>query len=64
MNVNEIINSISSVGFPIIACIALFWKNNQDDIRHQEEMKTMTKALEDNTLAIQKMNDLLERGAN
>lgn len=71
MNTNEIIQLISTIGFPIVMCIALAWyvkysndQNNQriDEMttKHQEEIKTVTEALNNNTLALQKLCDKLD----
>lgn len=55
MDANTIMQLISSVGFPIVCCGALFWKMNKDDIRHVEEMEKITEALNNNTLALQSL---------
>lgn len=60
MTVQEIITAISTVGFPIVCCGVLFYQNWKEDSAHKEEMNQITKALENNTLAIQKMITLLE----
>lgn len=46
---------ISQYGFPIVACCALFWQNNQQDKRHREEAENWTKALAANTAAIERL---------
>lgn len=64
--VNDFMNLISSVGFPIAMCIFLCWyvkdsgdKNREEVSRinaeHKEEVHGITVALENNTLAIQKL---------
>lgn len=55
MDANTIMQLISSVGFPIVCCGALFWKMNKDDARHVEEMEKITEALNNNTLALQEL---------
>lgn len=57
---NGITGMISQVGFPIAMCVALFWKINDQDNKHQKEMETITKALNNNTLVMQKLVDNLE----
>lgn len=79
---NDVVQIISTVGFPIVACIAmaLFFKymvdrsyeertqlnaQHREDImklteQHKEEMKTLVEALNNNTLAVQKLCDKLE----
>ena len=65
----EIITAISTLGFPIMACIAMAWyvkyitdKNEQsrkeESENHKLEVSKMTEALNNNTIAI---NTLTER---
>lgn len=72
MDANAIIAMIGSLGFPIVACIAMGWffakvnDNYRNDIKeinatHKEEVKAMTEAIQNNTLVIQKLVDKLER---
>ena len=46
---------ISSVGFPIAACVALFWQMTKESERHKEEMTALKESLNQNTLAITKL---------
>lgn len=59
MNVNDIITAISTLGFPIVMCVALFWKMNKQDEEHKSEMDKVSEALNNNTLALQHMVDVL-----
>ena len=65
---NDIVSVISAVGFPIVAAIAcgmfIKWQytENQKQItemrqEHKEEVTKMTEALNNNTLALQKLID-------
>ena len=71
---NEIVQVISAVGFPIVAAIVaaigcgyfVKWQYEQnakanDELRkeHKEEVSKMTEALNNNTLALQKLIDKL-----
>ena len=47
---------IGSLGFPIVACGALFWKVHSQDKMHREEMSELAKTVQNNTDAI---NNLL-----
>ena len=73
MDANAIISLITTVGFPIVMCGAMGYyvkyitDRNRDDMiaernNHQEEVKAMTEAINNNTLAIQKLTDYIERG--
>ena len=72
----SIIQAIAQIGFPIVIAVAtLCWaayyidavdKRHREQITemnnaHKEELKGITDALENNTLAIQKLTDLLEK---
>ena len=72
MGANEWIQLISTVGFPIVMCGAMGWyvKHISDQHRedmtnernqHAEEVKATTDAINNNTLAIQKLTDYMER---
>lgn len=69
---DEIVQIISTLGFPIACCIimAYFYKYITDKDReerrelnemHNAEMKEVTAALNNNTLALQKLCDRLDK---
>lgn len=71
MEVNVILQAIGTLGFPIVCAVAMGWyvkyvtDKNREDIatlneHHQQEMKEVTEALNNNTLALQKLSDLLD----
>lgn len=55
MDFATISQMISSVGFPIAACIALFWQMTKESERHKKEMDALKESLNQNTLAITKL---------
>lgn len=55
MDMTAISQLISSVGFPIAACVALFWQMNKESTQHKEEMDALKESLNQNTLAITKL---------
>ena len=57
MDASAITSLIGSLGFPIVACIAMFWKMNKQDELHKEEMEKLTVALNNNTIALTKLVD-------
>lgn len=72
MNANDIVQIITTVGFPIVMCGAMGWyvkyitdRNHQDIAtereQHDTEMKDVIQAINNNTLAIQKLTDYMER---
>lgn len=63
---------ISSVGFPIVACLGMGWyvKYQTDNYRsevkdmqkeHKDEIGKITEALQNNTLALQKLCEKLDK---
>lgn len=56
----ELIQAISTVGFPIVACAALFWQSHENSKNHKEETSKWSEVLNNNTLAIQRLSDMIE----
>ena len=61
MDVNSLIQLVGSLGFPIVACGALFWRMVKSDEQHKEEMNKMSEALNNNTSALVKLTEKLEK---
>lgn len=60
MNGSDVINAISTVGFPIVMCLLLLYVLYKQNEEHKEEMNKMNESLANNTLAIQRLTDILE----
>ena len=60
MTFQDILTMIGSYAFPIVMCIAFFWKLDKDSEQHKEEMDKMSEAINNNTLTMQKLLDRLE----
>ena len=67
----DILSIVGQYAFPIVACIAMAWyvkhqdDNNREQLnkimeQHRTEMKEVTTALNNNTLALQKLSDVME----
>lgn len=61
MTMNDITTLIGSLGFPIVACAAMFWQNNKLNLQHKEESERWAGALSSNTEAITKLDATLGR---
>ena len=70
MGVAEVVELVATLGFPIVACGAMGWFVNSTTNKHREEvtklneqhaeeMKGVTEAINNNTLALQKLCDKL-----
>nr|DAF18596.1 MAG TPA: YvrJ protein family protein [Caudoviricetes sp.] len=73
MDVNTILQAVGTLGFPIVCAVAMAWyvkymsdRNREDidklNLQHQQEMKEVTIALNNNTLALQKLTDAIGNG--
>lgn len=70
-DISSIMQIIGTLGFPIAACIYLFYsmqkereqnvaQREADRLEHKREMEQMVSALNNNTLVIQKLVDTLK----
>ena len=68
---NDVLSAITTVGFPIVACIGLGWyvkyqtDTNAKEVKdmrqeHQDEIAKVTEALNNNTIALQRLCDKFE----
>lgn len=68
---DQIFSAIGQYAFPIVACVMMGWyvKYTQDNYRkdiqelsknHKEEIDKVTSALNNNTLALQKLTDVID----
>jgi hypothetical protein len=60
MDVNMIMQAISTVGFPICACGAIFWRVNKQDEQHKAEITALRSVLEANTQALTELKDMIK----
>lgn len=51
----NILEIISSVGFPIACCVAMFLQQNKITENHKSEMSEMKNAIDNNTIALTKL---------
>lgn len=61
MDANTIIQLVGSLGFPIVMCGALFWRMVKSDEQHKAEMDKLSEALNNNTIALTKLSDKLDK---
>ena len=68
MNINDLLTAVTTVGFPIVCCGAMMYyvkyttDKHREEIetlnkQHKDEMKEVTNAVNNNTLALQKLCD-------
>lgn len=62
MDIGVITQLIGSLGFPIACVIAMFFFWNKEREDHKSEMQRMTEAVNNNTLALIKIESIIEHG--
>ena len=62
MGVNDIVNLITTVGFPICVCLLCFWYINKMQEQHKAETDKLAEALNNNTVVMQQLVDKLSGG--
>lgn len=61
MDIQVFSQLLSSVGFPIACVVAMFYYWNKEREAHKEEMDKVTEALNNNTIALTKLEILLTK---
>ena len=59
MDFNTLLQAITTVGFPIVMCVALLYEIKDITTKHQEETKIFSDSMNKNTLVLQKLCDIL-----
>lgn len=60
----EWVDVVQSVGFPIVACYALWKSNERNNQAHKEETDELRKAIENNTVVMTKLCERLKVDIN
>jgi hypothetical protein len=60
MDIQVIGQLVASLGFPIVACGAMFWMVNKQEERHGEEIGSLRKTIEDNTNVLSSLKELIQ----
>lgn len=64
MDTSTIVQLISSLGFPIACCVAMFWQNNRLNESHKEETTKLNEAINNNTIALNYLIDKIGGRSN
>ena len=59
MQVTDMLSAISTVGFPIVACVILGYLLKQEQEAHKEETNALKEAIVGNTLIMTELKQLL-----
>ena len=60
MEPDIIMNAISTLGFPIVVCAALFWYINKQNENNKEEITALRSTIEENTNIIHEVKELIK----
>lgn len=60
MDFSTVAGLISSVGFPIFACVYLAWNQRDQDARYREDLTKMRETVENNTKIMVKICEKLD----
>jgi preprotein translocase subunit YajC len=60
MEVNEVLNIISNVGFPIAVCVVLFYYMNKQNEKHKQEIDKLSETLQGNTKVLTELCTLIK----
>ena len=61
VDVQTITSIIGSLGFPIAACIAMFSMLNKEREEHKAEMREVSTAIQNNTMALEALKARLDK---
>ena len=60
MDYDLIISAISTLGFPIVVCAALFWYINKQNENHKEEINALRDTIGENTNILHELKELIK----
>ena len=63
LDVNAITTIIGTLGFPIVACIALFWKLEKEQELHREEVDKLSTVINELKVALTELTTYMKTGA-
>ena len=61
MNVQDVVSIINSVGFPIVACAALFWLLNKTVKENTAASAELAKGMQEVSQSLRKLDETLAR---
>ena len=59
MDITQLMQAVGSLGFPIVACCALFYYLNKEQEAHKSEMNAVREALNRNTDALLELKTII-----
>jgi hypothetical protein len=64
MEINDILTAITTVGFPIVFCLLLFWYLREETINHKDEVSELKAVISENNSILAGLKQLIEDKLN
>lgn len=64
MQFPDILSAISTVGFPIVFCILLFWYLREETKNHKDEVTELKSVISENNAILASLKQLIEDRLN
>ena len=64
MEINEILTAITTVGFPIVFCLLLFWYLREETKNHKDEVTDLKNVISENNAILASLKQLIEDKLN
>lgn len=64
MEINEILTAITTVGFPIVFCLLMFWYLREETQNHKEEVNELKSVIAENNSILASLKQLIEDRLN
>ena len=64
MQFPDILSAISTVGFPIVFCILLFWYLREETKNHKDEVTELKSVISENNAILASLKQLIEDKLN
>lgn len=61
MDYGTVTQLVGTLGFPIVMCLMLYFRMDEQDKQHKEEMTKLSESLNNNTMAITNLTAKLEQ---
>lgn len=60
----ELIQAVSTVGFPIACCCFLLWQNSKQDQYNREQQQKLRETIDNNTRSIEGLQEIVKELAH
>lgn len=58
---NDLIQAVSTVGFPIACCCFLLWQNSKQDNYNREQQEKLRETIAGNTRSIEELGKIVQQ---